>query len=224
MNEFDQRIRDAVRGSLAAYEVPSHPQFVPESISLHYGQSKRWVVAVAATVCLAFVAAASTGHIAVAQLENAVTQVLRFFEIDARGRQYPLETQSLSLTEAMQTQAFRVIAPAGLPDGTALRSIQRLGSGNATTLIFAFDRGGRQFSIVETPSSSQTMPNIGYSRYSLAPSFTPPNDRGPQLHGQYFFKVQAAVWVAGSARVSLFAARALTSDEVIGVERAMSHP
>jgi hypothetical protein len=222
MNELDQRIRDAVRGSLAAYEVPSHPQFVPESKSLHHGQSTRWVVAVAATVCLAVVAAASTGHIAVAQLENTVTQILRFFEIDARGRQYPLETQSLSLTEALQTQAFHVIAPAGLPDGTALRSIQRLGSGNATMLIFTFDRGGRQLSIIETPSSSQTMPTIGYSRYSLAPDFSHPNDRGPQPHG--YFKFQATEWVAGSAHVALFAERAMTSDEVTGVERAMSHP
>jgi len=219
MNAFDLRIREALRHSLAAYEVPPPPNFLSRPISSRRVQKKRWLIAVAAAILLGWVASVSVGRTALAQLANAITQVVKFFQIDARGLLHPVASQSLSLAEALQTEAFHVVAPAGLPPNATVESIQRLGTGTATTLIFAFDYRGRQFSIVETPANSQSTPNVGYLVAQPVPR---PSDRVLQSNHGTYFRFQATVWISGSARIALFAADALAPDEVWHIERAMT--
>ena len=215
MNEFDAAIRKAVRHSLSDNAVPIAPQFIREPVLPRRREPVRWLVYMAAALSLGLLSITFVGHSALGELKNTVSAVVRFFEVDINGQQHPLESQSLSLNEALQTQTFTVIAPAGLPVSAELQSIQRLGSASSTMVIFNYQYGGRTFFIVETPESG-TPGNVFYS------TRPPAGPNRPSLaNSGKNFKVQATVWTSGSAKVALFTTDALTSSEIAGIERAM---
>jgi len=218
MNEFDDTIRRAVRRSMANSVVPKPPHFVQEPVLVRRPQSRRWIIYMAAALSLAFLLVTLVGHSALARLEDTVSAAIRFFEVDTNGQQRPMESQSLTLDAALQTQEFRVVPPNGLPAQASLQSIQRLRAGSSTTVIFNYLYGGKSFLILESPASAATAGNIMYST-RLAPPMGENHTFGANPGMQ--FKWQATVWISGSAKIELFATNALSPDEVTRVEHAM---
>ncbi len=220
MNEFDAAIRKAVRHSLSdnGVPIPIPPQFIREPVLARRRAPVRLLLYMAAALSVGFLSMTFVGRSAFAELENTVSAVVRFFEVDINGQLHPLESQSLTLNEALQTQTFGVVAPAGLPANAELRSIQRVGSASSTMVIFNYQYGVRTFSIIETPASG-TPGNVFYSaRPPAGPNGTSLANPGKN------FTVQATVWTSGSAKVALFTKDALTSSEIAGIERAMQRP
>jgi hypothetical protein len=218
MNEFDDAIRRAVRHSIMNSVVPKPPRFIREPVLARRPEPRRWAIYVAAALSLAFLLTAFVGRSALAELENTVSAAIRFFEADTNGQLRPIESQSLTLGEALQTQAFRVVAPTGLPPQANLQSIQRLGAGSSTVVIFTYLYGGKIFSLLESPASSATTGNIIYSaRPALPMSGNHTFGANPGMQ----FRIQATVWISGSARVELFATNVLAPDQIARVEHAM---
>ena len=218
MDVFDQRVREAVRQSLADHKVPPAPEFALAPTPVHPATTKRWLVAAAAAILV--VGIATAGRTAFAQIVVAVAHMVRFFEVDTRGQIESVQSRSLTLAEALRLQEFQVVPPAGIPPGGTLSSIERLGVGSSTTLIFTYDYGGTTFTIIEAPANARETPNLGYSAR--------PGPGGP-IHGglaprpQKIFHVEATVWVSGTTHISLFAANVLSPDQVRMIENAMSH-
>ena len=217
MDAFDQRVRDAVGHSLAGYKVPPPPEFTLPAISRQPATTQRWIVAAAAAILI--VGMATAGRTAFAQIANAVARLVEYFEVDSRGQILPVQSQSLTLAEALRLQEFRTVPPAGLPAGAMLLSIQRIGVGSSTTLMFTYDYRGTTFSIAETPANSRGMPNIGYF---VRRGLDRPVDGGSAPTHQTF-TLQATDWVSGTAHIALFAANVLSPDQVRRIENAMSH-
>ena len=220
MNEFDERIRQALHRSLADCAVPTPPGLVRQPVVIRRRAAIRWIPAIGVALVLTLLTITAPGRFALAQLQNAIGQTVSFFGIAANGEWYPIENVSLSLDEALQTQAFHVVAPGGLPPRAELQSIQRLGSGPSTTVIFDYVYGGKTFSIIETPARSSPTADIVYS---VKPIASKTNDRFISSPGKPF-RFQAREWVSGSARVALFAENALTSSEVTRIEQTMAGP
>jgi hypothetical protein len=217
MNEFDNTIRRAVRDALVNTVVPKPPNSLLEPAFIRRPQPRRWVIYSAAALSLALLLIAFVGRSAIAELENTVSAAIRFFEADSNGQLHPVKSESLTLDEALQTQEFRVVAPLGLPPRASLQSIQRLGSGPSTLVIFDYLYGEKSFSIVESPANSVTTGNIFYSRQPTPMS----GNHAFNANSGMQFKAQAPVWISGSARVELFAANALAPDEIARIEHAM---
>jgi hypothetical protein len=160
--DFDARVRAAARASVDAVAVPAVPGALRHGRdaralrALRGGVSRRralqWWGAAAAGVAIALTGATDGGRAAIA---NAVEHTIKVFTLDPASGRRNVAT-SISMSDALATTAFRVVAPSGLPATARLLSIQRTGDPESghPAVVFQYDVAGRPLEVAEMAARS----------------------------------------------------------------------
>lgn len=152
--DIENRVRAAARASVDAVNVPARPaslRLLRPGVPRRRTNGWLWAAAAAAAVTLAV--ATDGGRAAIAY---AVEHTVKVFSLDPdSGKRVAVST--ISMQEALSTSTFPVVAPRGLPSGTRLLSIQRIGDPETgrPSVVFHYSLGARPFDILENGVSSR---------------------------------------------------------------------
>ncbi len=210
--ELEKRVRAAARASVDAVAVPEPPASLR---LLHAGVARRrtggWLWAAAAAAAFTLTVATDGGRAAIAY---ALEHTVKVFSVDPdSGKRVPVST--ISRQEALSTSAFPVVMPRGLPSGSRLLSIQRMGDPETgrPAVMFHYALGAMPFDVLET---ALTQRDDAASHVVGASSSTMSDSRG--AHAKVV--APAVSFRTGRTQVVVSAARRALADRQIAAIRA----